>query len=161
MFGEKVIHLFFSDLNTQFKGPICGDTGEELTLLYGVDAMVRCVWIIDQPLYNFMRNVINGQAQYRCRIPLSKGNSLLHVPFAITLWGAVEDTHIHVMNHLQFVFHVVDGIFLNIFILFHNFSYRILLRRNSLRIKRPFRYDISRIIFSYAWSLSLVFGSFF
>jgi hypothetical protein len=51
--------------DTWGKGPICGDTGEELTLLYGIDAMARCVWVIDEPLYKFMRNVIAGKGIFQ------------------------------------------------------------------------------------------------
>lgn len=31
------------------------------------------------------------------------------VPFDLPIWGVVEDTHIHVDNHLNFIFHVARG----------------------------------------------------
>ncbi len=31
------------------------------------------------------------------------------VPWDIPVWGVVEDTHIHVDNHLNFIFHVARG----------------------------------------------------
>lgn len=45
----------------------------------------------------------------------------MYIPFALSLWGLAEPTHIHIMvirqflifqNHMQFVFHVVEGFFI-------------------------------------------------
>lgn len=83
---------------------MCQNTNEEITFLYGQDAMVGCLWAIDDVFYKFLQKVIMGHAQYQCRVPLSKDHSV-YLPFSITLWGMVEPTHIHVMNHLQFIFH--------------------------------------------------------
>ncbi|KAJ3056734.1 hypothetical protein HK097_004595 [Rhizophlyctis rosea] len=35
-----------------------------------------------------------------------------YTPLTITLWGQTEDSHFHLMNHINFVFHVFDGFFL-------------------------------------------------
>ncbi|KAJ3054929.1 hypothetical protein HK102_011449, partial [Quaeritorhiza haematococci] len=96
---------------TYAPGPLCVETGEELVFPFGVDALVRCAWRLDKGFYLFLRNVLENKASFQCRMPLSKEKSL-YMPFTFTLWGEVEDTHIHLMNHLTFVFHVYEGFFL-------------------------------------------------
>jgi hypothetical protein len=88
-------------------------------VLYGVDAMSSCGWAVDETFYQYLRSVVSGHAQFSCRIAIAKEQkssnnheSKMYVPFALSLWGLAEPTHIHIMNHMQFVFHVVEGFFI-------------------------------------------------
>ena len=46
-----------------------------------------------------------------CRVPitLDKHN---YLPFAIPLWGVVEENHCHINGHMNFIFHVDRGFIL-------------------------------------------------
>ena len=39
-----------------------------------------------------------------CRVPMSADRTF-YIPIVIPFWGVVEDTHVHVDNHINFVFH--------------------------------------------------------
>ncbi|KAJ1551631.1 hypothetical protein HK096_006248 [Nowakowskiella sp. JEL0078] len=92
-------------------GPICLDTGLPLSFPFATDARVQCSIPTDERTYKHLEKVIVGKAAWMCRIPLTK-NKTFYVPFNFNLWGAVEPSHVHMMNHFNFVFHVMDGFFL-------------------------------------------------
>ncbi|TPX61394.1 hypothetical protein SpCBS45565_g07279 [Spizellomyces sp. 'palustris'] len=91
--------------------PTCIESAEEFAIPFALDANYQCSWILDGPFYKFLRNAIEGKAPFMCRVPLSKDKTY-YMPLTISLWGALEPAHLHVMNHINFVFHVVDGFFL-------------------------------------------------
>jgi hypothetical protein len=92
-------------------GPTCEETNLAWSFRYGEDQQMVCRWRIDEALYSFLRMILQGQAVYRCRIPLSKDGTLF-MPYPIALWGGVEPSHIHLMNHMNFVFHASEGFLL-------------------------------------------------
>ncbi|KAJ3269933.1 hypothetical protein HK104_005009, partial [Borealophlyctis nickersoniae] len=92
-------------------GPLCLNAGEELSFPFATDAEYRCRLSLDPTHYNFVRHVLENNAAWHCRIPLSKDKSF-YTPLTITLWGETEPTHFHIFNHINFVFHVIDGFFL-------------------------------------------------
>ncbi|KAI9033028.1 hypothetical protein DFJ74DRAFT_650476 [Hyaloraphidium curvatum] len=89
-------------------GPICAETGETWTFQYGYDTNLVCRWLIDSTLYQFLKMIIQGQAVYRCRLKMSKEGSI-YMPYPLSIWGGVEPSHIHVMNHFSFNFHAAEG----------------------------------------------------
>ena len=50
-------------------------------------------------------------ASWTCRVPmtLDRHNFL---PFSLPMWGFAEPNHIHVIPHMNFLFHVQDGFIL-------------------------------------------------
>ncbi|KAI8607958.1 hypothetical protein BC830DRAFT_1174836 [Chytriomyces sp. MP71] len=89
----------------------CADTNTPLALPYGMDALLQCVWALDAPMYTMISNSLNKQAAYSCRMPMSKEGGL-YFPLTFAFWGQIEDTHIHLMTHWNFLFHAIDGFFL-------------------------------------------------
>jgi hypothetical protein len=76
-------------------------------VIYGVDAMSSCGWAVDETFYQYLRQVVSGHAQFSCRIPMAKeqvssspNEAPMYVPFALSLWGLAEPTHIHIMYAL-------------------------------------------------------------
>ncbi|KAJ3128991.1 Store-operated calcium entry-associated regulatory factor [Nowakowskiella sp. JEL0407] len=92
-------------------GPICIDTGLPLQFPFATDAIVHCSIPTTELTFKHLQKVISGTAAWRCRIPLTK-NKTLYIPFSFNVWGDVEGGQIHMMNHFNFVFHVLDGFFL-------------------------------------------------
>ncbi|KAJ3117393.1 hypothetical protein HDU96_006918 [Phlyctochytrium bullatum] len=82
-----------------------------LRLPYGMDAILRCVWSLDEAMYNMIKLSLVGQAGYVCRVPMSKDKTIFW-PLTINFWGAIEDSHIHLMTHWNFVLHALEGFFL-------------------------------------------------
>eukprot|EP00899_Mesostigma_viride_P023674 jgi/Mesvir1/4491/Mv09575-RA.1 len=87
-------------------GPVCKETGEELSVLFGYDTFLYCgLDMPDQAVYDNLVKIVKLEKAWHCRVPMAPGDSF-YVPFTISLWGVVEDDHIHIDNHLNLVFHV-------------------------------------------------------
>ncbi|KAI8812634.1 hypothetical protein BJ742DRAFT_793141 [Cladochytrium replicatum] len=101
-------------LTTEWEpGPICMETGEPLAFPFATDGMFQCTIQMDPAWYKFIADVLKMKASWRCRVPTTNDEGTIYFnPLTFSLWGAVEDTHIHLMNHHNFVFHVVDGFFM-------------------------------------------------
>ena len=52
--------------------------------------------------------LIEQKATWNCRAKMTPGHEVW-IPFTIPVWGVVEGSHIHVDNHLNFVFHAWQG----------------------------------------------------
>ncbi|KAJ3200341.1 hypothetical protein HDU67_002125 [Dinochytrium kinnereticum] len=76
-----------------------------------MDALLRCVWSLDESMYNMIKLSLEGQAGYVCRVPMSKDKSI-YWPLTFNFWGAIEESHIHLMTHWNFIFHALEGFFL-------------------------------------------------
>lgn len=109
LIGEK-FRIECKDSNNEWgSGPQCVETGEELSFTYGVDGVVSCGWSVqDEQQYAHMSALIARDKSWECRIRLLPELDF-HVPFFIPVWGVVEPTHIHVDNHMNFVFHAWAG----------------------------------------------------
>ncbi|KAI8841332.1 hypothetical protein BC829DRAFT_15467 [Chytridium lagenaria] len=75
------------------------------------DALLRCVWSLDENMYNMIKLSLVGQSGYVCRVPMSKEKSI-YWPLTFNFWGAIEESHIHLMTHWNFIFHAMEGFFL-------------------------------------------------
>jgi len=90
-------------------GPICKETGKEMSFLYGVDTLQYCGWNIENSdMYLYLRSLITRDESWKCRIPMAPEFDF-YIPFTIPVWGVAEPDHIHIDNHLNFVFHGDDG----------------------------------------------------
>ena len=46
---------------------------------------------------------------WNCRVAMTNDANSFRIPFTLPLWGVVEPRHIHVDNHINFVFHMDQG----------------------------------------------------
>ncbi|KAL6079095.1 polyprotein [Balamuthia mandrillaris] len=98
-------------------GPICQETGKEMTFSYGVDSFQYCgLHVATQEQYEFFSAIIQREANWNCRLamfPIPENGAsippLYYLPFSIPLWGMVEQNHFHFDNHLNFIFHAMHG----------------------------------------------------
>ncbi|KAI8845914.1 hypothetical protein BJ741DRAFT_586138 [Chytriomyces cf. hyalinus JEL632] len=86
-------------------------TNSPLALPFGIDAILQCVWSLDEPMYNMISLSLDMQASYSCRMPMTKEGGL-YFPLTFAFWGKKEEEHIHIMTHWNFLFHAVEGFFL-------------------------------------------------
>lgn len=94
-------------------GPTCTETGEPMVFTYGVESFASCGWHIkDEKMYEFLASLIRRDMTWNCRVPMvpdvPEGHDW-YVPFTIPVWGVVEKDHMHIDNHLFFVFHAAAG----------------------------------------------------
>jgi len=94
-------------------GPICAESGQEMSFTYGVDTFVSCGWRIqNESDYNFLASLVQRQQHWTCRMAMvsevPEGHDW-YVYFTIPLSGVVEGSHMHVDNHLNFIFHAASG----------------------------------------------------
>ncbi|TPX77942.1 hypothetical protein CcCBS67573_g00784 [Chytriomyces confervae] len=97
--------------STIFEPLHCADTNTPLALPFGMDAILQCVWSLDEPMYNMISLSLDMQASYSCRMPMTKEGGL-YFPLTFAFWGKKEEEHIHIMTHWNFLFHAVEGFFL-------------------------------------------------
>jgi len=95
-------------------GPLCQETNESMTFYFGMDTFQYCGWhIATAEIYEQISALIKGEANWNCRIPmvpqLPGAQHNYYLPFSIPVWGAVEKDHLHVDNHLNFIFHAQQG----------------------------------------------------
>jgi hypothetical protein len=50
---------------------------------------------------------LENKVAYSCRVPMSK-DATLFFPLTFSFWGQVEDSHIHLMTHWNFIFHAME-----------------------------------------------------
>ncbi|KAJ3192326.1 hypothetical protein HK101_006721 [Irineochytrium annulatum] len=113
---ECPVILSNGTLTTEYVPLHCADSGVQksnapLQFPYGMDALLRCIWALDEGMYNMIKLSMEGKAAYSCRVPMSKDKTIFW-PLTINFWGAIEDTHIHLMTHWNFVLHALEGFFL-------------------------------------------------
>lgn len=89
--------------------PICADTQKELSFTFAKDEMISCHWKFDETNYEFMKRLILRQDSWNCRVAMTKEEKPVYIPFTIPIWGVVEQDHIHIDNHINFVFHIDSG----------------------------------------------------
>lgn len=82
----------------------CKETSQPMEFKYGVDEFAYCGWTLDETAYKFAREVMAQKTNWACRAPMSKDKAF-YMPVNIPLWGVVEDGHIHLNYHMNFVFH--------------------------------------------------------
>lgn len=75
---------------------------------FGVDAFFVCSWPIPAAQVPFLTRCINREESLRCRALMIPGHEFW-IPFDLPIWGVVEDSHIHVDNHVNFIFHAARG----------------------------------------------------
>merc|ERR1712072_80350 len=86
-------------------GPICDETGKELTFRYGQDNFFYCgLRVQSERHFNWLGSVVHQENNWNCRAPLTPERKFF-LPFSIPLWGVKEEDHIHVDNHFNFIFH--------------------------------------------------------
>lgn len=79
----------------------CLETGQPLSFPFGRESFVYCGWILaNEDTYKFAAAVMQQQAAWQCRIPMSKDRKFF-LPVLIPLWGVVEATHLHLNYHSQ------------------------------------------------------------
>jgi len=80
---------------------------------YGIDAFHYCGISIDSnEMYSNLISLISRDENWSCRISIAptKGTAEdFFIPFTIPIWGAQEPSHLHIDNHLNFVFHADSG----------------------------------------------------
>jgi hypothetical protein len=94
-------------------GPICKETGEQMSFLFGVDSFQYCGWhIYNKTVFEHFAALMQTEENWNCRIPMvpevPDGHNW-YLPFTIPVWGIVERDHIHMDNHLNFIFHAHNG----------------------------------------------------
>eukprot|EP00743_Colponemidia_sp_Colp-15_P003315 GILK01003580.1.p1 GENE.GILK01003580.1~~GILK01003580.1.p1 ORF type:complete len:245 (-),score=28.46 GILK01003580.1:228-923(-) len=88
-------------------GPVCADTDQELEFKFGTEEFIYCgLKLADKEKYGFVKSLIQQQKAWQCRVPMSADRTLT-IPVLIPMWGIVESDHIHINNHLNFVFHTL------------------------------------------------------
>eukprot|EP01090_Pellita_catalonica_P020891 TRINITY_DN7675_c0_g1_i1.p1 TRINITY_DN7675_c0_g1~~TRINITY_DN7675_c0_g1_i1.p1 ORF type:complete len:264 (+),score=15.12 TRINITY_DN7675_c0_g1_i1:37-792(+) len=97
-------------------GPKCQETQKEMEFIYGTEGFQYCGWRIgDSDQMKFLTALIQREDTWMCRaamIPQSAEKDKRHnfyIPLTIPIWGIVEKDHIHVDNHLNFVWHALHG----------------------------------------------------
>src|SRR3989338_1142076 len=94
----------------QWTGGIkCAETGEDLTLSYGIDQVMTCTWTLsNEKEYQKMKRFVEGTESWSCRIRMLPEIEF-YIPLPIPIWGVAEEKHLHIDNHLNFVFHTSHG----------------------------------------------------
>lgn len=62
----------------------------------------------DKKKLNFISKIILQETNWDCRVPMTPEKKFF-VPLSIPLWGFIEPTHVHLVTHLNFVFHASFG----------------------------------------------------
>ncbi|PRP74008.1 hypothetical protein PROFUN_06027 [Planoprotostelium fungivorum] len=110
-YGDPIDIQCKSDVSSSWgPGPICKQTGKGMQFLYGIDGNQECGWEIDsQKTMNYIRSLLNAEANLVCRIAMTPDEFPFYIPFTIPLWGKDEVDHVHVGIHLNFIFHAEKG----------------------------------------------------
>ncbi|KAM9999048.1 hypothetical protein ACTFIZ_002609 [Dictyostelium cf. discoideum] len=94
-------------------GPICLNQKQELSVYYGRDSPLYCGIYIDEKEFNRIKDVLNRNSSWECRIPISSESNTddnIYIPLSIQLWGYPQDDHLDITTHYNFIFHVEKGI---------------------------------------------------
>jgi len=98
-----------SQASTWGPGLICVETGKEITFSYGQDTLLYCsLSIPDAQALNLLKKYIEREENLNCRVKMAPDHDV-YIPFTIPFWGIVEQDHVHINNHLNFVFHGDTG----------------------------------------------------
>jgi hypothetical protein len=120
--GGEVTMQCKDDKGEWSHGPLCKESGKSLSFRYGVDQLVSCGWAIDDSdSFEFFSALIEREKHWECRIKMMPGLDFW-LPFYIPVWGVVERAseaaraangaavdHLHIDNHLNFIFHAFHG----------------------------------------------------
>jgi len=107
--GQK-IHIQCRNIKGEWgPGPICAETGEEIYFIFGTDTFFHCGLAIPNiEYYVHIRRFVLQDDNWSCRIPMAPDHEF-YIPFTIPIWGIAEPDHLHIDNHLNFVFHAEKG----------------------------------------------------
>jgi len=90
-------------------GPICQETGKEMEFHFGVDTFQFCGWPIESiEHYRHLAAMITRVEDWDCRVKMGPKDEF-YLPFNFPMWGIVEGDHIHIDNHMNFLFHANEG----------------------------------------------------
>eukprot|EP01130_Rhizamoeba_saxonica_P000399 TRINITY_DN1035_c0_g1_i7.p1 TRINITY_DN1035_c0_g1~~TRINITY_DN1035_c0_g1_i7.p1 ORF type:complete len:199 (+),score=17.52 TRINITY_DN1035_c0_g1_i7:373-969(+) len=82
---------------------------EEIVFKYGEDDFLKCGWSIsDHDEYLYIARIISRNENYECRVAKAPGMQF-YIPFTIPFWGVVENNHLHVDTHMNYIFHAYHG----------------------------------------------------
>jgi len=101
-------------------GPVCQETGVEMAFYFGVDSFQYCGWhIASNAVYDHLTSLIKREENWNCRIAMIPQKAFAqqhnyYLPFSIPVWGVVEKDHIHIDNHLNFIFHAANGLIVGV-----------------------------------------------
>jgi hypothetical protein len=91
---------------------MCSETNRSLELAYGKDAFFACSQRISQVQFDRIQRSGDGQVLFHCRVHMlqdatgaAAGGPEPVMPLLIPLWAHIEGDHVHVNNHINFVFH--------------------------------------------------------
>jgi len=91
------------------KGPICEETGKEMTFTFGVDTFHHCGWQVQtSSQYEYLKLFILRNDNWSCRVRMSPLHDF-YIPFTLPIWGVIEPDHSHIDNHMNYVFHADNG----------------------------------------------------
>lgn len=103
--GDKFTLQCLNATGEWSSGPICDQSGEELYFLFGMDSFMNCAMEIkDWNMYWHLTELIKQEANWNCRVQMAPNHNS-YIPVHIPLWGVVEEDHVHIANHINFVFH--------------------------------------------------------
>jgi len=74
-----------------------------------------------------------------CRAAMAPGHDF-YIPFTIPLWGVVEPDHVHVGNHLNFVFHGDNGLIIGVTAYPVRDKFQVLVVGDTLEIHGPVKW---------------------
>jgi len=74
-----------------------------------------------------------------CRAAMAPGHDF-YIPFTIPLWGVVEPDHVHVGNHLNFVFHGDNGLIIGVTAYPVRDKFQVLVVGDTLEIHGPVKF---------------------
>jgi len=107
--GEKLHIQCLNTSNLWGPGPKCEETGEEIYFQYGVDTFLYCgLAVPTQEFYQYLKRLVVRDENWSCRIAMAPDHEF-YVPFTIPIWGVAEPDHMHIDNHLNWIFHADGG----------------------------------------------------
>jgi hypothetical protein len=89
----------------------CEETGFPVGFEFGRDKFIYCGLKLNAAWYAYVRELLKNEEAMMCRVGMDADDKY-HLPVAITLCGLLEEDHIHINYHHQFVFHADDGLIL-------------------------------------------------
>eukprot|EP01112_Ceratiomyxa_fruticulosa_P004757 TRINITY_DN1529_c0_g1_i1.p1 TRINITY_DN1529_c0_g1~~TRINITY_DN1529_c0_g1_i1.p1 ORF type:complete len:237 (+),score=31.50 TRINITY_DN1529_c0_g1_i1:73-783(+) len=114
---EPRLYEFGEKLNVQCKNkngewgppPTCVESGEALAWYFGVDTFVHCGLNIEsEETYRWFSSLVDLNEVWTCRVAVVPDHDF-YIPMFIPLWGVNEGSHLHINNHMNFVFHGEAG----------------------------------------------------
>jgi len=107
--GEPIsFECWNTTTNTWGPPPICVESSAAMSFNFGVDKFQYCSWFVDAALYARFKDVTHGHASLSCRVQMAPDHNVW-LPLSIPVWAFVEADHIHIDNHVNFIFHATRG----------------------------------------------------